>query len=430
LIVAADNLTIDGGGATLLGEGRQGTGILIRGRKNVVVRNCVMREYRHAIAVFDAQQVRIEKNQITSTAEVEDNTIFLNIWEPAENSYGAAVVLSKVTDGLVFDNDLRHNMNGLLTYGCTKLVVRDNNANFSSGFGIHLNGTCDSTFEGNYADFCCRWEPRDKTAERPHGQTGKGCYGHMGADATGFLIINGACRNVFRRNSARMGGDGFFLAGWGPKGPNGSDNNLFEENDGSLSPNIAFEATFSRGNIFRNNWADRCNYGFWLGFSRENVLEGNRMLFNRQAGIAVEHGIHFTVRDNDFQSNGNGVLLWSRWSKDLDKYPEHKTSHHWVIEKNKFFRNGSGIAIVTDCDHGVRPMPAETCGKPEVRPHDHVIRGNDIQDNRIGIRLKGADKTIIEGNKLNANAETNVRCEEDRETEFRRNNLGAFGAYL
>src|SRR5438046_449149 len=116
-------------------------------------------------------------------------------------------------------------------------------------------------------------------------------YGHMGADAAGFLVVRASCRNTFRCNTARLGGDGFFLAGLSPDGEKlGCDDNLFEENDGSLSPNIAFEATFCRGNVFRDDYADRCNYGFWLGFSWDAVVESNGIVGDRQAGVRGEDG--------------------------------------------------------------------------------------------------------------------------------------------
>jgi parallel beta-helix repeat protein len=431
LTIAADDVVLDGRGATLIGQDRAGTGVTIAGRRAVTVRNLRLRDYYHGIAVHDSAHVTLTGNHVTSTAEIPANTIFLNIWEPADKAYGGGILLNRVTDTEVAHNDLQHQMNGLLTYDCRRLTVRGNNANYCSGFGFHLNRTCESTFEDNWADYCSRYEPRDKDADHPHGKVGRGTYGHMGADATGFLIIQASCRNVFRRNFARLGGDGFFLAGRNPQGEDvGCNDNLFEENDGSLSPNIAFEATFSSGNIFRNNWADRCNYGFWLGFSRDNVIEGNRMLYNRQAGIAVENGVGFQVRNNDFQSNGYGVLVWTKYIKAFYDSPrDNRTSRDWHIEGNKFFRNGTAVAVLADKDHGIRPMPPEVSGKPELRPVNHVIVRNDIQDNRIGVHLDNTDGTIVEHNKLSHNVEANIRRDNDEGSRIQFN-LGAAGAYL
>jgi len=426
LTIGASGITLDGNGALLVGDHRRGAGIRIDGHCDVTIRNLRIREYTHGIAARQCRRLTIASNQITSTAEISANSIFLDIFTPVEQAYGGGILLERVEESRIHDNDLQHQMCGLLTYFCCKLDVRRNNASYCSGFGFHLFSTCDSTFEENWADYCNRYEPRDPGGPK----VGAGAVGHIGADATGFLIVCRSCNNVFRRNAARCGGDGVFLAGmYRYNEPAGCDNNLFEENDCSLSPNNAFEATFGRGNIFRNNWADRSNYGFWLGYSVDNVLEGNRMLLNRQAGIAAEHAVGFQIRDNDFQGNGHGVLLWTQYHKEFyELLPQQRSVRDCLIERNKFYRNGTAIAILAERDHGIRPTSAEAA-RPELRPRGHVIRDNDIQDNRVGIHLAGADGTVIERNKINRNVEADLRRDDDRDTQLG-HNLGLRGAYL
>jgi parallel beta-helix repeat protein len=421
ITVAEDDITLDGGGALLIGSNREGVGVTLDDRVNVTIRGLRMRDYYFGIHAVSCEKLTLTGNQITSTAEVPANTIFLDIWKTAEDSYGGAILLDHVTFSEISNNDLQHQQNGILTYNCTSITVRNNLCNYNSGFGIHLSHTMDSVFEENSADYCCRFEPREGGLH----------YGHMGADATGFLIVNSSCYNVFRRNTARLGGDGFFLAGLAPDGRKvGCNGNLFEENDASLSPNIAFEATFSSGNIFRSNYADRCNYGFWLGFSWDTTVENNRIIMNRQAGIAVENGHGFTVRGNTFQGNGHGILLWTKYVEQFaPAFPESLTSYDWTIEENTFTRNGKGIRIAADHDHGIRNMPESLSGKPECRPHTHTIHKNDIQDNRIGIELSKADRTTVEGNILNRNVEANLRQDDCNESVVR-NNLGSSGGYL
>jgi hypothetical protein len=93
---------------------------------------------------------------------------------------------------------------------------------------------------------------------------------------SGFLLVNHSSNNKFINNNARMGGDGFFQAGMTPEfEPVGCDNNIIEDNDGSNSSTNAFEAIFSRGNIFRSNITNYSNYGLWLGVSRDGTPENN-----------------------------------------------------------------------------------------------------------------------------------------------------------
>jgi hypothetical protein len=160
------------------------------------------------------------------------------------------------------------------------------------------------------------------------------------------------------------------------------------------------------------------------------VITGNRMLFNRQAGIAVENGHGFEVRDNNFQANGHGVLLWSKYvERFAELYPENGTSYGWAIEENQFLRNGKAIRIAADQDHGLRSMPPEVCGRPELRPHGHLIRGNTIQEGRLGLDLYQTDRTVIERNTFHANVEAHVRQDDCQDTQSHAN-LGAAGAYL
>jgi nitrous oxidase accessory protein NosD len=421
LRVEADGVEVDGAGALLVGSDRQGRGLEVAGRGGVTVRGLRLRDYHHGIYAKDCRGLTLAGNQATSTAEVAPNTVFLDIWKGPEEAYGGGAMLWGCTDATVEGNDLQHQMNGLLTYHCAGLRVLRNQCNYNSGFGIHLCGTCDSLFEENSADYCCRFEPREGPLH----------FGHMGADATGFLVIRGSCRNVFRRNWARMGGDGFFVAGLAPdmtKAP--CNDNLFEENDASLSPNIAFECTFCEGNRFVRNHADRCNFGFWLGFSWNTLIEENRMVMNRQAGIAVENGHSFRVVGNQFQANGHGVLLWSSFVEGfLEAYPEHTTCHHWHIEGNVLTRNGKAIRVAADQDHGIRPVSGERAGRASARPRDLTFVRNDVQDNRVGFELHNVDGALIEANILHRNVEANVRLE-DCTGVVERNNLGSRGAYL
>ncbi len=395
LRVAADGVTVDGNGALLVGHGRRGHGVFVEGHAGVTLKNLRLQEYEHGITAHHCRGLTIAGCRITATAELPPDTVFLDIWRDAANAYGSGILLHAVNDSHIVENDLQHQMCGLLTYHCHDLQVRRNVANYCSGFGFHLYGTGHSIFEDNTADFCCRYEPRGPRT------------GHMGADAAGFLIVHGACGNVFRRNNARLSGDGFFLAGLTPQGEHvGCDDNTFEENDGSYSPNIAFEATFSRGNTFRHNFANACNYGFWLGFSCQGILEGNTMLGNRQAGIAVENGFDFAVRDNTFQGNNHGVLLWAKHIPAFAQaVPANATSYDWLIEDNMFSDNHKAIRIAANQDHGIRPLdPAGQWGWPAPPPHDHVIRRNTIRHNVIGVELVGVKSTVMTDNRFHANA--------------------------
>jgi parallel beta-helix repeat protein len=82
-------------------------------------------------------------------------------------------------------------------------------------------------------------------------------------------------------------------------------------NDASFSPNNAFEAVFSEYNVFEDNIAEFSNYGFWLGYSRNTAVRGNRITANRSDGVSIEHGSHNTIEDNHVEGSRTGIHLWS-----------------------------------------------------------------------------------------------------------------------
>jgi parallel beta-helix repeat protein len=384
LTIDSDNVTLDGNGAIIMGIDKIGQGINASGRKNITIKNLRILNYYHGISIKRSETVEIYNCIITSTAEIQSNTLFLDIWKPASDAYGGAIFLEQVTDAKIHDNDLQHQMNGILSHQCKRLEVINNLANYCSGFGFHLFETCDSTYANNYADYCCRYYLSEGGS-------------HLGADAAGFLIVYKSCNNVFRKNFARLGGDGFFLAGLTPNGIDvGCNNNLFEANDASYSPNNAFEGVFSKGNVYQGNKANHSNYGFWLGFSSDCSVKDNQIYNNRQAGIAVENGVSFKVVGNDIQNNTHGILIWTRFYDFLKTVPNiNATSSDWLVERNRLIQNKKAIRIAANQNHGIRALDRE---QSSVLPNGHIIQKNEIRDNLIGIELERVKDTRMDHN--------------------------------
>ena len=177
ITIDADNMTLDGQGATIMGTDKTNSqGVKVFGRKNVVIKNLRVLNYYHGVSIKQSSGIEISHCTVTLTTEIQSNTLFLDIWRPAADAYGGAIFLEQVTDARIHDNDLQHQMNGILSYHCKRLEVMNNLANYSSGFGFHLYDTCDSTFANNYADYCCRYYLTDSGS-------------HLGAEATGFVFI-------------------------------------------------------------------------------------------------------------------------------------------------------------------------------------------------------------------------------------------------
>src|SRR6266545_6166236 len=93
IVIDSDNVTLDGQGATILGMNKTGLGITISGRRNIVIKNLRLLDYYHGVSIQRSSEIEILNCTITSTAEVQANTLFLDIWKPAKDAYGGAIYL-------------------------------------------------------------------------------------------------------------------------------------------------------------------------------------------------------------------------------------------------------------------------------------------------------------------------------------------------
>ena len=121
---------------------------------------------------------------------------------------------------------------------------------------------------------------------------------------------------------------------------------------------------FSSGNVFEDNTADGSNYGFWLGYSKQTIVRGNRICSNRLDGIAIEHGSDNLIEQNVISANRNGIRLW--WApSDLGDDP----SSGYVIRENRISGSRDHAVSITNTT-------------------DVTLTSNDLHDNRAGTSRK------------------------------------------
>src|SRR5512141_1989976 len=134
--IGADHVTLDGNGALLIGDSLQGQGVTITQKTGVTVRNLLVERYYHGLWVNASANVRVLNCAVTRTHEVAGPDVFLDVWLDRSHAYGGGIFMSGVIDGAVLDNDVQHQQNGILLYGCNKIEVSRNNASYNSGYGI------------------------------------------------------------------------------------------------------------------------------------------------------------------------------------------------------------------------------------------------------------------------------------------------------
>lgn len=386
IIIGADGVTLDGGGVLLVNATHEGAAVRAENQTNITIRHLSTSGFYHGLRFDHCKNVSIENVRVRDTAEIEGIDTFLYLWNPIEQVYGGAILLHDVQGGVVRNSDFQHQMNGVLLYGCSNVTIENNNGSFNSGWGVYLNASSDNVIQTNQLDFC------DRVYRRPENGSIR-----VEADAAGIVLVEGSSRNTILKNSALCGGDGIYICGYDYKGGKRPCNdNLVEDNDFRLSPNNAIEASFSQGNIFRRNDCSRSNYGVWIGYARDYVLEDNHVEFNRWCGISIEHSDHFTIRNNRILTNGQGLRLFTRGGEVLEIWRGWETNHDFLIEGNLFENNRIGFDGYTG---------------PEIQGvegHGYVLTANTFRDNRVGARFHRISDTRLSGNTFAKNVEQAV----------------------
>jgi parallel beta-helix repeat protein len=366
--IASAGVTVEGDNTTIYGDDT-GYGLTCNACAGVTVRNLTIRDYFHGMHFYNCDHLTVGGCNVWGTPELPEGQVFLDIFDGPNGSYAHAIWLRYCDYATIAGNDVSDQQNGISLFNCQQALVFDNYASYNSGWGIYLYDTDSSIIWNNTADYCTR-----------------DYYGWSGADAASFLIVYGSDYNQVVGNSFVGGGDGVFLAGAThslQRKPN--NHNYFARNDCSDSPNNGFEATFSQYNVFEDNFSDRCNYGYWLGYSSLSEIRRNRASDCWTAGIAIEHGHENIIEDNTLAGNGEGIWLWTDQDSSLvAAFPECKDSYGYTIRDNAILGNDSGIRCEAFDSNRYS--------------YDYTISRNVIDGNRYGILFGATQSSMLETN--------------------------------
>ena len=396
LTIRGDNLTVDFGGAALLGtprdnppDQRAGTALRVEGR-NVTIRNARIHGYKIGLLGRGAPGLRVLdsdfsynwKQRLGSTLDGEELADWMSFHQNERDEwlrYGAAIGL-RGCDGFELQGvRVTGGQCGLMLTECNDGLVWNSDCSFLSGIGLGLYRSSGNRVMHNRFDWCVRGYAH-------------GVY-NRGQDSAAILVYEQSCRNTIAYNSATHSGDGLFL--WAGQttmdcGQGGCNDNLVYGNDFSHAPTNGIEATFSR-NAFINNRIEECWHGVWGGYSFDSLLLENRFADN-DVGIAIEHGQANTIRRNRFQGDRKALELWQRPDQDPSwGYPQHRDtrSRDYLIQDNVVeraevaieLRDTSGVTIVGNhfqqCGRVLIPE-GETSGLRFVQNHLHGITAAQI----------------------------------------------------
>ena len=332
--IAAAGIELDLNGSVLDGEDSLNTGIYLHDCESVTIKNGVIKGFYYGIRAVNVGKLTIQDCVISDNHNPKDRGWLSDTNNPVEEGFGGGIHLLRVAESLIAGNLLHNNFNGISLVRSEGNRILKNDASYSGNIGIHLLASSHNTIQDNRADHCIRFAGR---------------FWCDTADSAGILLEEYSHHNRVLGNSMRYSGDGFFIRA---NNNHACNHNFITGNDGSYSPNNAFEAVFSEHNVFEKNIADFSNYGFWLGYSRNTTVKDNQIGSNRFDGIAIEYGQQNNIGNNRIEGNRNGIRLW----RDGSTQAHTRTASQppaCIISANEI-RNSRECAVTATEDQDVR----------------------------------------------------------------------------
>ena len=290
--IATDGVTLDLTGSVLDGMNLTDVGVHVHDCANVTILGGTVRGFYYGIRVENVRGLRIEGVVVSDNHNPTGVGWLPDTSNPNEEGFGGGIHLLRTSDSTIERCLVTGNFNGIDLVRCERISITDTDASHSSNVGIHLLRSSNCVVKRCRAQHCIRYTGR---------------FWNDTADSAGILLEEFSHHNRIVENSLQYSGDGLFIRA---NNRHSSDHNYIARNNGSFSPNNAFEAVFSEGNVFEDNVANSSNYGFWLGYSRDTQINRNEIENNRLDGIAIEHGSRNRIEGNRIGANRNGIRLW------------------------------------------------------------------------------------------------------------------------
>ncbi len=277
IVAQADNQVIDckaQGNPVLNGNG-SGTGIVVQGRRGVVIRNCQVHGFELGLLVADSSRVTVRDSDFSGNYVDDGSPVDLGGWYPR-----GGVMFHNVTNSLVQNVTASGNLAGVQVVNGGSNVIRLNRLNKNRGWGIRLQNS-----------------PRNRVEENEGNYNNRSCWSgpDSGCESAGLAIVNSDF-SVVIGNTFNFSGDGIYQ-GNTPERASSNCSYLYNTlNDNSAN---GIEATFSHDNRFIGNELQRNNYGFWLGYGSWDTVSGNYMADNRVSPYEAEHSHDMFTSNNN-----------------------------------------------------------------------------------------------------------------------------------
>lgn len=351
-----DNIVIDGGGYALQGNGNS-TGIFLKNRNGITVRNMKISGFEYGIRLFAEDFM-----SMTSVNNILADNLF------TDNKYG--IYISYSVNNTLRRNQMTNNVNNFWIYG---------------GFiSESQNGYINDVDSSNTVDGkpIIYWVNQgDKTVPSDAGYvaliscTNITVQNHnLANNGQGILLVY-TTNSLVTKNHVKKCGSGIYI--YNSKKLMITENNLAENSNG-------IKSYFSSDNSISSNTITNNEIGIYCtGTSENNILSGNNITANTKDGIHLWDSRNTTVENNNIANNiETGVNFFD-------------------CRNNKILKN----TIIGNNGYGIKFW---------YHSNENSISENHIANNNCGILIDGSFDNKIIGNLITENHDWGIRLEGDQ----------------
>jgi len=319
-ITGKQNITLDGDSCTVNGTNFQGYMIKIDNSSNIRIKNFdSVFNYKYAMYITNSNQININGNNFSRNKV--DSAGWIDVWADYTQALGGGVMMYQCRAAHIYNNIMKYQNDGVALYHCDSLRIHDNDFAWNTSYGIRMFWTDSCYLYNNIANHINRpfTDPSD----------------------CGALLMIISNENRVENNDLSWSGDGVFLGQY--QHSNIPNNNYFAYNECSYSPHNAIEATFADGNVYKHNNCNHSDYGLWLGYSFNSIVDSNEVKGNFHSGIAIDRGFSNSITHNTISDNPTGIELWK--GSPITGY-DTQLSKDYFISQNVIEGNTQGLSAI------------------------------------------------------------------------------------
>jgi parallel beta-helix repeat protein len=270
--IIGDDVTLDCNGNSILGSGT-GSGVLVDGRKNVIIKNCNITGFYYGIKVQNSRNVQI----------IQGNDIRLN------DFYG--IYLYQSNDTRIEDNAIINDNNGVYSLSSLNTTVTNNSINLHKKFyGIYLFNSNNNTVSNN-----TMWNNYHGVYLVNSSYTNVSNNNISNSDVYNIFVHKGTTNSYFFDNKLHSASEGIRLK-------DSSNSNNFINNTVTNHTAYGVHSSDSDSNTFTNNTFRNNSKNVYLTDSLSNTFDNNSILLSLSGLQAISSSNSLTLINNTINS--------------------------------------------------------------------------------------------------------------------------------